>query len=183
MEPRTPGWAPLFFSQWPACPAWSQTLVSLARRISSLQLAESQPEGFTWENYSDPVRDTQLFHTVSASLGKKGKNHQTEYTLPLLLLFSLCVLRVTMVPAQISTTSSRFESGRNACPFFTRFCPSLMYPFSLGCTHIFQCQEIPSCTQIHSAVFFHCWGISRQGLCIYVIHVKKLIVSYSIPPE
>lgn len=116
MEPRTPDWASLFFSQWPLYPAnltgsvWSQILVSSSRSSSSLQLAESQPEGLTREDCSDPVQDTQSFLAVSASSGKAGTRHWTEHTLPLLLLFSLCVLRVAMAPAQITTTSSRFDS-------------------------------------------------------------------------
>lgn len=49
---------------------------------------------------------------------------------------------------------------------------SLRHPFSLGCSHTFLCQEIPSCTEIHSAVLFHHWDISRQGLCIcHIYHV------------
>lgn len=61
----------------------------------------------------------------------------------------------------------------------------LRHPFSLGCIHTFLCQEIPSCTKIHSAVFFHCWVLAEKDCIhvIYVIYVNKVIVSYSILPE
>lgn len=180
----TPDWASLFFILWPLCSAevsvWSQTLVSLSRGSSSLQLAVTARRVHQGGLFWPRGRHTQSYHAVSASLGKRGTNHCSEYTLPLLLLFSLCVLRVTMVPAQITTTSSRFdsESGRDVL-----IPSSLISAHPLGTPSLWGAST-PSCARkfplaLRSTLqFSFTLGWHSQGLCVsvlYVLYVKKVI--------
>lgn len=134
------------------------------------------PEGFSREDYSDPVPDTRSFHAVSASLGKRGTNHCTECTLPLLLLFSLCVFRVTMVPAQITATLDLTQRQGETCSSLLHwFLPIPLGPSSPWCASTHFCARKFPLALGSILQFPFIVGVLTEKDCVYMSYMSYML--------
>lgn len=125
----------------------SQILLFLFRKKkkkSSLQLAALQPEGIIMVVLSDPVCTTRSFQLCLFQWVRQV--HIIEQNKRYICWYSfLCVsLELPWHQHKNTTMSSRFDSDRSACPFFTYFFPFSCQFLSLEFIHTFLCKAVPS---------------------------------------